>query len=62
MRVARVNMDEHTIDFELVESLGRQDVPTVIYATKKGRKGGKSRRSHGGGGERDGRGSRMESS
>lgn len=58
VRVARVNMDEHTIDFELVESLGRQDVPTVIYATKKGRKGGKSRRSHGGGGERDGRGSR----
>jgi len=50
VRVLRVNMDEHTIDFELVEAHRRQEVPHVIFEARKGRKGG------GGRGERGGRG------
>jgi ribonuclease R len=51
VRVLRVNMDEHTIDFELVEAHRRQEVPHVIYEARKGRKGG----------GRDGRGDRDRS-
>lgn len=50
VRVLRVNMDEHTIDFELVEAHRRQEVPHVIFEARKGRKGG------GGRGERGDRG------
>lgn len=50
VRVARVNMDDHTIDFELVEAQPRHDEPRVIYAKKKGRYGGD-------GGGKSGRGS-----
>jgi len=44
VRVLRVNMDEHTIDFELVEAHRRQEVPHVIYEARKGRKGGRGER------------------
>lgn len=50
VRVARVNMDEHTIDFELVEAKRRPDVPFVISATRKGRKSGGGRGKNGFGG------------
>jgi len=52
VRVARVNMDEHTIDFELVESQRRQEVPHVIFAAKKGHKGAGGGRGGGSRGQR----------
>lgn len=45
VRVARVNLDEHTIDFELVEAIARSskgEARELIGAAKRGRNGGSS--------------------